>query len=131
MPRPSKGFTLIELMIAVAIVAILAAVVYPSYQEHVRRSNRAAAQAVLLEAAAKQQQLLMDVRSYAANWAALGVNVPADVARNYTFTATPDAGPPPGFTVTATPQGSQAEDSCGALAVDETGAKTPITDRCW
>jgi type IV pilus assembly protein PilE len=125
MPRPSKGFTLIELMIAVAIVAILAAVAYPSYKEHVLRSNRAAAQAVLLDGAAKQKQLLLDTRSYAADWAALGVLVPADVERNYEFDVDEDG------SVSAAPEGSQSDDSCGTLGVSSTGAKTPTTDRCW
>jgi type IV pilus assembly protein PilE len=129
MQTPSRGLTLIELMIVVAIVAILAAVAYPSYQEHVRRSNRAAAQAVLLEAAARQQQRLLDVRSYADDWATLGVAVPPEVATHYDFeTEVPATN---AFTVSAQPKGAQAKDSCGTLNVDQAGAKTAGQSGCW
>lgn len=58
---PARGFTLIEVMIVVAIVGILAAIAYPSYTEHVRRAHRAEAQTALLQAAQFMQ------RFYAAN----------------------------------------------------------------
>jgi type IV pilus assembly protein PilE len=114
----SRGFTLIELMIAVAIVAILATVAYPSYQEYVRRSNRSAAQSVMLDVAARQHQYLLDTRGYANS---LGTPIATVL----------EAGPPPGFRVTATPVGSQAADRCGNLAVDRAGQKTADAANCW
>ena len=75
MTPSSRGFTLIEVMIVVAVVAILSAIAYPSYQEHVRRSHRSAAQAFMLDVAARQQQRLIDMRSYAPDLATLFASV--------------------------------------------------------
>ena len=86
--REDKGFTLIELMIVVAVVGILAAIAYPSYLDSVRKSRRADAQAALTELAQKQEALYARTASYSAdmtdlgysnaNWNAVPTNVPAD-----------------------------------------------------
>lgn len=125
------GFSLIELMIAIVIVAILASVAYPSYQEYLRRGARADAQAHMMDIAGRQGQFLIDNRAYAASLAALGVTTPTSVASKYTITL--DAGgTPPTFTITATPTGDQANDTCGTLTLDNSGAKTASgTGTCW
>lgn len=134
--RRASGFTLIELMITVAIVGILAAVAYPSYLTYLTKSNRRAAQSFLLEVSNRQQRYLLDARSYAADLATLQMSTPPDVSRNYTITTAPKAGTtPPGFTATATPTGTQAtrDAGCGNLTIDETGAKTASGGgaTCW
>lgn len=126
--QPSKramGFTLMELMIVVAIVGILAAVAYPSYQEHIRKSRRAAAQSFLMDVAAKQQQYLIDARTYASTLSELRMSVPRDVSAYYTIDFNP-ASTTTAFNVRATPQGSQTADLSGAmLELDQGGTKKP------
>jgi type IV pilus assembly protein PilE len=131
----SRGFTLIELMIAVAVVGILASVAYPSYMDQVRKGRRADAQATLMDIASRQQQMLLDTRSYGATVAALNVSVPASVSNNYTIAilapATTALAPVPSFSATAAPRGGQAADKCGTLGINETGAKTAAVTTCW
>jgi len=135
--RKSRGFTLIEVMIVVVILGFLAAIAYPSYQDYVIRGNRSAAQSFMLEAASMQERFLLDARAYAADIAALGLSVPSSVSTNYTMTSAATAGPPPGYTVTATPIGNQlAKDTlCGTLTINATGTKTASgsggVSQCW
>lgn len=124
--RPSsRGFTLIELMIAVAVVAILAAVALPSYQQYVIRGKRAAAQAEMMDIANRQQQFLLANRSYAskATLEASGYALPTEVSAHYTYDIAVGAGAVPSFTITFTATGSQASD--GPLGLTSAGVKTP------
>lgn len=126
------GFTLIELMIAVAVVAILTSLAYPSFTEHLRKSRRAEAQQTLMEVASRQQQHLLDTRDYAASLAATGAHIPSSVQTHYALGLTvvsASTGTAPAFTVTATPLGSQAQDACGTLGLTHGGIKTPVN--CW
>ena len=110
-----------------AILGIIAVFAYPAYEAYVVRNNRAAAQAVLLDVAQRQQQYLLDARSYA-TWAqitAAGVTVPSNVSQFYNFDTTPLAGPPPTFTATATPIGGTRQSADGTLQIDQAGIKTP------
>lgn len=124
--RRVRGFTLIELVIVIAIIGVLAAIAYPAYQDSIIKSNRRAAQGFLMEVSTRQKQYLLDKRSYAASLADLGVAVPGDVAKHYTVTLAVNATPPT-FTVTATAQGSsiQSEDGPLPLELESSGAKKP------
>ena len=123
--KKTRGFTLIELMIAVAIVGILVAIAYPSYTNYLIKGNRANAKAYLLDVAQKQQQFLLDNRAYASTAAALNVTEPKEFTNFYTLAIVPDAGPPPGFVATATPKPGSRQAGDGALVINEKGEKTP------
>ena len=126
-----RGFTLIELIIVIAIVALLVAVALPSYRDHVRKSRRAEAQAYMMSVAGRQQQFLVDTRAYAATLATINIPTPTDVSTSYTLTLNVVAGPPPTFTLTATPTADQVNEKCGTLTINQTGAKTAALSSCW
>lgn len=120
--KSQKGITLIELMVVVVIVAILASIAVPSYSAYIVRSNRRAAQAVMLEVASRQHQFFAANRAYASA-ADLGYTLPTEVSGNYAYSVTLTAGPPPGFTITMTPSGRQTGD--GTLTLTSAGVKGP------
>lgn len=130
--RRAKGFTLIELMMAVVVIGILVAVAMPSYQDYVRRGHRTAAQAFLMDVAQRQQQYFMDNRGFTDATATLGMTTPTDVASRYTITIALDAGPPASFSASAAPVGAQTQDTCGTLTLTSAGAKTSSSgSNCW
>jgi type IV pilus assembly protein PilE len=133
--RHEAGFTLIELMIVVVVVAILAAVAIPSYREYILRSNRASAQSFISDVASRQSQYLLDARSYALSLSALGMTAPADVGSRYSIsiTASGGGGSPPTFTVVASPIGGQVGDRCGDISINQQGVKTSsgTGTQCW
>lgn len=134
MKKVSRGFTLIELMMAVAVIGILAAIAYPSYNNYVLKSRRATAQADLTELSQWME------RQFTANLSYLGAN---GAAPALPFTQSPRSGTAAyslqfdgtvtkeNFKLKAEPQGGQQKDSCGTLTLSRSGAKTPTTSGCW
>jgi type IV pilus assembly protein PilE len=129
--RRSQGFTLLEMLIVVAFIAILAGIAMPSYVEHVKKSRRAEAQSYMLMIAARQQQFLVDTRAFAALPPDNIASQPSNVASAYTVTMNTANGPPPTFTITATPKANQNSEKCGTLTIDQTGTKTAAITGCW
>ena len=140
MKTKQKGFTLIELMIAVAIVGILTSVGYPSYQSHVRKAKRVEAQGALVSFATAMEQWRVENNSYKAGTDGTDISqifanqVPTDGGtKTYTLSLTSDA---TSYTLTATPDGAQTSDVCGTLTLKNTGEKgangtSPDTAGCW
>jgi len=126
MKHPShRGFTLVEVMITVVIVGILAAIAIPNYTRYVIRGNRAAAQQHLIDLAQREQQFLADARVYKDSVSGLNMQTPPAVSKWYTITIQTDNGPPPKFTITATPVAGSGQVSDGNLSIDQAGTKLP------
>ena len=118
----TKGFTLIELMIAVAIIGILAGIAYPSYQESVRESRRADAKGALLGFANSMERYYTENNSY--------VGAPVNADTPY-YALSINKADVRSYELHATPQGAQVDDKCGTLSLTQTGAKGASTSDCW
>jgi type IV pilus assembly protein PilE len=124
------GFTLVELMIAIAVVAILTRIAYPSYLEYVKRGHRSSAQSLMLDLANREQQYLLDNRSFLGGGASavttlLPSGVPPEVSAFYTMTITATAGPPPTFEVKATPITGTVMAGESPFTLDQDGTRLP------
>ncbi|HYE35761.1 type IV pilin protein [Methylocaldum sp.] len=134
--RKTRGFTLMELMIAVAVVGILAAVAFPGYQSQMIKTRRSDGKAALMNAAAKQEQFYLDNKTYASTMTALGYSAnPASSEEGY-YQISITASSATAFTLQAAPQGSQGSDAvCGNLTLNNLGTKTEsgsgTVDDCW
>lgn len=124
-PRRVRGFTLIELMITVVIIAILAAVAIPNYRQYVIRGNRSAAQAQMMDIANREQQFLLMNRGYAGKdtLEANGYELPEEVSEKYDWAVTENNVGVPSFFIELTPKGAQAGDV--VLTLDSAGNKSP------
>jgi type IV pilus assembly protein PilE len=137
--RRSGGFTLIELMIAVAIVGILAAIAYPSYQEQIRKGRRADAMAQLVTLAQAYERFYTSNNTYEGFWdtvPAAQKNSPTEGTAYYTLERTAETRT--AFTITAERQsaGNQTSDRCGDLTINQAGTKgivdaTATREECW
>lgn len=128
--KHKAGFTLIELMIVVAIVGILAAIVYPSYVNNVVKSNRAATQSFMSAVASREEQFLLDSKQYptvadnSSFVAALNISVPTEVSKFYDLQVT-NPSTVRTFQIQAAPKAGTIQANDGTLTLDNTGAKTP------
>jgi len=139
MKRKSTGFTLIELMIVLAIIGVLAAIAMPSYDIYLRRGSRSAAQAYMMQISGKQSQYLLDARNYAVGSTAitdLAVPTPPEVTAYYDVVVENATGgttvsSPPTFRVRATPKAGTRQASDGELILTHNGTKTKGGNAGW
>ena len=121
--QTSKGFTLLELLIAMTIVAVLASVAYPAYHDHLLRARRAEAFSLLLGYAQRAEH------HFALNNSYEDLDMPDDKRLNAHYTLDISSSPS-GFTLSATASGAQRRDtSCITLSINHRGERTPST--CW
>ena len=145
-PKYQRAFTLIELMVVVAIVAIVMAIAFPSYERYVVTGKRAVAQNALLQVADRQQQFFMDNKSFAGNLTNLGfaanpwvvgddgastVAGDVDAVNSVTLTNVTQTT----WTATAAPLHGQLsrDTNCGSLSITQAGTKASSGggDNCW
>lgn len=121
-PRRGGGFTLIELMITVAIVAIVTALAYPSYQKQIIRGQRTAGQNFVMDLAQRNEQYFLDNRTYATTMAQLGYAAePPEVSPYYGLpTINFLAGPPAGYNISIAPLAGTALAQANSGAGDGT-----------
>lgn len=129
MLRRLLGFTLFELMVTLAIMAIVATLAFPSYMDSVRKSRRADAQAKMREFEVFAARMFTVDSDYSC-FEDGGDCDPPTGDDYYSYSVAMD-GASLTYTLTATPQGTQEEDSCGTMTVTQTGAVTAEGSGCW
>ncbi len=142
MVMKQKGMTLMELMIAVAIVGVLAAIALPSYQNSIRKSKRADATTTVSKVAAEQEKFYMQNNKYGTTAQIAtkmnGTNVISTQSDHYTVAIT-SADVTKDYTITATAKGNQAKDTgCQTFTYNQSGTRGAKTDKgadntktCW
>jgi type IV pilus assembly protein PilE len=149
--RRNGGFTLIELMIVVAVLAIITTIAYPSYREHVLKSTRTVGKGMLVDIATRQEQFFLDNRRYTTDLSELGLGATAVAFDNQRSQV--DAGSTRRvylarvqgettacpirscYVLEAVPQLGQAQDTnCGTLTLASNGARNATGSapaQCW
>ncbi len=139
--RTRAGFTLIELMIVVAIIGVLALIAIPTYQNYILKSRRTVAKTSLLDLAGREEKYYSTNNTYTNQPTQLGYTsasfplaVPNTADNYYQLNVT--AASTTAFSATAIPQGAQAKDSCATYSINQLGVQgntgnTTASSRCW
>lgn len=131
-----RGFTLIEMMIALVVVGLLSALAYPTYQQQVAKGRRADAKQSLLELSQRMERFYTERGTYVG--AALGnTGLYPNVSSGGHYDLSISAQTLDGFTVKATPRGVQVSDACASFLYNQVGDQTVSNDaslsavKCW
>jgi type IV pilus assembly protein PilE len=132
-----KGFSLLELMVVVAIVGILAFIAYPGYRSSVLKSHRADATSSLMDAMQREERYYTENNTYVTDLTQVGLASSSNVTTSNGYYKISAQADPSGITVavilTATAVGTQANDTCGTFTLNSNGAKTTSSGSsdCW
>ena len=127
--RADGGFSLIELMIVVAIVGILAAIAYPSYQQYALETKRADAHAALLRIATVDEKFFSNNNTYTTSTTALGYAADPAISNDGFWAISITSAGPTTFTLTAAPTGGHVDATCGGITLTSAGVRGPAG--CW
>lgn len=124
-----RGFSLVELMIAVVIIGIVSSIAYPSYVQFVAQGTRSDGLAAIMRVANLQEQYYLDNRQYTTDMTELGLDTDPFLTRDGDYQVDSTGGTT--FTITATATGAQAtrDSACASITLTESGVKAP--EECW
>jgi type IV pilus assembly protein PilE len=129
----AHGFSLIEVLVVVSVIALLATIAYPAYQDQIRKTHRSQAKAALADAVARQEQFFLNNKTYTQNLDASGLHIASTTEGGFYViqVAAPTGACPIDrcYQIEAQPQASQTADVCGTLTVTSQGTRTPAG--CW
>jgi type IV pilus assembly protein PilE len=135
--RGGAGFTLIELMIVVAVVALLARIAYPAYMDSVRKARRSDARIALVNASQALERYNTEKNTYVgATFGPGASDVYKAQSENGYYTLSAGVPTLNAYTLTATPAGGQAVDKCGSFTLTQAGVRdvsggTLTKEECW
>lgn len=136
MNRPRSGFSLIELLVVMAIAGILTVIAVPAYQQYLLSAHRTDAIKTLLEVSNAESEFYTANNAYTANLTSLGYPANTVTSENGYYAVTATSSSPQTFTLTATPQGGQTQDThCASFTLNSLGQKgvtgTDTATQCW
>ena len=127
--RADGGFTLMEILIVVALVGIMAGIAYPSYQSYALAAKRGDAQATLLRISTLQEKFFSHNSAYATSTATLGYAAHPAVSNEGYWAVTISGVTASAFLLTAAPAGKHADADCGGITLSSAGLRGPAD--CW
>lgn len=131
------GFSLIELMVTLVVLAILASIAFPSYQDYILRSRRAEGKGELLRTQQNMERAYTDLNSYTAAWTQIGGASAMVTSEHGYYQVTAASSTASTYTLNSAPQGAQANDKCKTLTITNTsvkgltGSPTLTVAECW